>query len=657
MTRLYRLSIVTVISTFFLIIFGNITRVSNSGMGCHDDWPRCQGRWYPPFELQPIIEYAHRTIAAYLGLLVLTLAVGALLVAGISRRTKVTAWLALVLVIVQALLGAVTVFRELPADIVTAHLGTAELFFATTILVTYFIAMDRGAPAWLVSLGSNAGQLRDRPFLWTAQIGTAIIFGLMLSGAYTSTTGAALACSDWPDCRNGALIPDNANTFTWIHLSHRMVAMIGIVAVAGVTLAAFRRPVAPAVRRLAAGASALIAGQALVGAAYVLSFGDGWLSTLHLGIATLLWATMLLIVISARRGWEPDLVHVKRGEKSSLRTAHGVGGQATVTMGMTSHNAVPRSLPTRQVAGAIAMPYSSFPTAKLPDLAQLRVMMSDYVALTKPGILSLLLVTTLGAMLIAAEGVPSFPLVIWTMLGGILAAGGANALNCYIDRDIDSIMARTRHRATANGRISPRAAMVFGTAMSALAVAVLGIFVNPLAAGLALAGNLYYVFVYTWWLKRTTPQNIVIGGAAGAVPPLVGWAAVTGSLSPAAWLLFAIIFYWTPPHFWSLALLKEREYDEVAVPMLPVVVGDHETRRQILLYTLLLAAVAMLLAPLGLSWIYLFSAIVLNGIFVGMAVRLWRTPSRELARSMFFYSLWYLALIFSAAVADRLILA
>lgn len=656
MTRLYRLSIVAVLSTFLLIVFGNVTRVSNSGMGCHDDWPRCQGRWYPPFELQPIIEYTHRTIAAYLGVLVLAVAVGTLLASGTRRRTKVMAWTSLGLVVVQALLGAVTVFRELPADIVTAHLGTAELFFATMILTTYFIALDRDAPHWLVSLGRVKRAVPNRPFLLAAQAGAMVIFLLMLSGAYTSTTGAALACSDWPDCRDGTFLPGNANDYTYIHMSHRLVALIAILTVAGVTYAAFRRPVAAVARRLALTACGLILVQSLIGAAYVFSFGDGWLSTLHLGTATLLWATMLLLVIVARRGVVAAAVPDHSRPMASRPGHPSASGQtAMTTMRMTARSLTNTS--HQAGAGVAAMPFNALPVTRMPELAGFRTIVSDYVALTKPGIMSLLLVTTLGAMLIAAEGVPAFGLVIWTMLGGLLAAGGANALNCYIDRDIDAIMPRTQHRGTATGRISPQAALTFGTVLSVLAVIELAILVNPLAAGLALAGNLYYVFVYTWWLKRTTPQNIVIGGAAGAVPPLVGWAAVTGSLSPAAWILFAIIFYWTPPHFWSLALLKEHEYGEVAVPMLPVVAGAAETRRQILLYTVLLAAVAMLLAPLGLSWIYLSGALALNAIFVGMAIRLWHAPSRALARNMFFYSLWYLALIFAVAVADRLILA
>ncbi len=290
-------------------------------------------------------------------------------------------------------------------------------------------------------------------------------------------------------------------------------------------------------------------------------------------------------------------------------------------------------------------------------VSSVRRIVVDYVALTKPGIMTLLLTTTLGAMLIAAAGVPPLWLIVATLIGGTLSAGGANVLNCYLDRDIDAKMPRTSHRATVAGRISPAAALRFGIALTVVSTLELGLLVNWLAAGLALAGNLYYVFIYTAWLKRRTPHNIVIGGAAGAVPPLVGWAAATGSLAPAAWALFAIIFAWTPPHFWALALLKQGEYGRASVPMLPVVAGEAETRRQIVLYSALLLAVCLLLAPLGLGPIYLAAAILLNAIFLGTALRLFFSPSKRLARSLFFFSLWYLALIFAAAVADRLVLA
>lgn len=280
----------------------------------------------------------------------------------------------------------------------------------------------------------------------------------------------------------------------------------------------------------------------------------------------------------------------------------------------------------------------------------------DYVTLTKPGIQTLLLVSMLGAMLVAANGVPPFGLVLALLIGGSLTSGGANVLNCYIDRDIDAQMSRTRRRATATGRISPAAALTFGVGISVLGTLIIGFASNWLAAGLSVVGNLYYVLVYTLWLKRSTPHNIVVGGAAGAVPPLVGWAAVTGSLAAPAWILFAIIFYWTPPHFWSLALLKQGDYGRVNVPMLPVVSGEETTRKQIFLYTVLLSAVSLLLVPFGMGWIYLIGIVSLNAVFLWYAWLLLTDPSKARARQTFFYSLWYLALLYVVLVIDRIML-
>ena len=276
---------------------------------------------------------------------------------------------------------------------------------------------------------------------------------------------------------------------------------------------------------------------------------------------------------------------------------------------------------------------------------------ADYVALTKPKVQSLLLLTTVATMLVA--GSPSVSLVLLTCLGGYLSAGGAGAVNHWFDRDLDARMARTASRPVASGRISPRAALVFGCALSALSFAWLTAAVNVLAAALALSGFLGYTLVYTMWLKRRTPQNIVIGGAAGAVPPLVGWAAVTGGLDGTALYLFAIVFFWTPPHFWALSLLMKDEYAKVGVPMLPVVRGEAETRRQILLYTLLLVAVTLLpFAGALFGGVYLAAALVLGGLFTAGAVRLVRRADRRSALRLYLYSLAYLALLFVAMVVD-----
>ena len=280
-----------------------------------------------------------------------------------------------------------------------------------------------------------------------------------------------------------------------------------------------------------------------------------------------------------------------------------------------------------------------------------RQVVADYFELTKPKVQSLLLFTTITTMEIA--GSPPVSKIALTCLGGYLSAGGAGAVNHYYDRDIDAQMKRTATRPIPAGRVSPRAALVFGFVLCALSFALLSLTVNVLAASLALAGFVGYVGVYTMWLKRRTPQNIVIGGAAGAMPPLVGWAATRGSLSWTAVYLFAIVFYWTPPHFWALSLLMKDEYAKVGVPMMPVVRGEQETRRQILLYTLLLYAVTQLPFCAGEFGIaYLFASIVLGLAFVAGALWLYRRADRRTALRLYLFSLAYLALLFGAMVAD-----
>jgi protoheme IX farnesyltransferase len=282
-----------------------------------------------------------------------------------------------------------------------------------------------------------------------------------------------------------------------------------------------------------------------------------------------------------------------------------------------------------------------------------RSVLSDLIALTKPRIISLLLVTTVGAMYVA--GRPSWMLVLIVSLGGYLMAGGANAVNMYLDRDIDDRMARTRLRPIPSGRMAAPAVLAFGIALATAATGLLAHFVNVLTAALALAGFYFYVFVYTRWLKRRTPQNIVIGGAAGAFPPLVGWAAVTGRVDLVAIYLFLIIFYWTPPHFWALALLKQRDYERAGVPMAPLVWGERETKSQMLWYTLVLGAVTMLPVAFGaFGLVYAVSAAALWLILLAGVIAVRRpTATAKAAWSVYKYSLLYLALLFLAMVVDR----
>ena len=274
-----------------------------------------------------------------------------------------------------------------------------------------------------------------------------------------------------------------------------------------------------------------------------------------------------------------------------------------------------------------------------------------YLALTKPRIIELLLVTTVPAMVLAAGRWPGSWLVVATLIGGTLSAGGANALNCYFDRDIDGIMRRTARRPLPSDEISPQAALGFGSALGAAGFLWLAALVNLTAAIAATAALGFYVFIYTRWLKRTTAQNIVIGGAAGAVPALVGWAAVQGRLALPAWVLFAIVFYWTPPHFWALALRYQKDYESAGVPMLPIVRGVGITTRQMVLYAGLTALASLLLVPVaGMGWFYLLSSIGLGGWFVAETWAVRRDPGR--AMILFTRSTYYLALLSAAVVLD-----
>ncbi len=284
-----------------------------------------------------------------------------------------------------------------------------------------------------------------------------------------------------------------------------------------------------------------------------------------------------------------------------------------------------------------------------------------YVALTKPRIIELLLVTTLPTMVVAERGLPPLGLVVATLVGGALAAGGANAINMFVDRDIDRLMHRTRRRPLVTGAVTPRAALTFALALEVAAFLELWLAVNLLSAVLAVSATAFYVFVYTLWLKRRSSQNIVIGGAAGAVPVLVGWAAVTGSLSWTPLVLFAIIFIWTPPHFWALAVRYRDDYQAADVPMLPVVASMRRTTGQILAYTVVLVAVTLLFAPVaGMGLLYTLTAAVLGAVYIAMAARLWERARRDRASGadamrLFTYSITYLTLLFVVMAVDVLV--
>ena len=291
-----------------------------------------------------------------------------------------------------------------------------------------------------------------------------------------------------------------------------------------------------------------------------------------------------------------------------------------------------------------------------PAPPSLKRRIGAYIALTKPRIIELLLVTTVPTMVLAEKGLPSLWLMVATVFGGTLAAGGANAINMYVDRDIDSLMKRTQNRPLVTGIIEPRNALIFALAIETAAFVWLWGFVNLLSAALAVAACLFYVFVYTLWLKRTSKSNIVVGGAAGAAPVLIGWAAVTNSLAWAPVVLFAVIFVWTPPHFWALAIRYREDYAAADVPMLPVVASLRATAARMLVYTVVLWGLTLVFAPVaGMGWLYVVTALVLGAIFTAMAVGVLRTPTPAKAMALFGYSITYVTVLFAAIAVDQLV--
>jgi heme o synthase len=386
----------------------------------------------------------------------------------------------------------------------------------------------------------------------------------------------------------------------------------------------------PWTRLMAVGA---VAGTGLA----VVSGAAGW-GTAHrlLAALTLPWLVGLLLVawLSARRLLVPALVAVVLFGFAALLTARVVHLTAA--------------------ALAFAATVVLARRAAMSESSSRRVDPRDYLTLTKPRVMSLLLLTGGAAIFVGAGGLPSRGVFALTMTGLALACGGAAALNHYLDRDIDPLMGeRTARRPVASGRVSPHVALEFGIALSAVSFVLLDALVNLPTALLALAGNLFYVLVYTRWLKRTTPQNIVIGGAAGAVPPLVGYAGAAGHLGWAALVMFGIVFLWTPPHFWALALMIREHYENARVPMLPVVRGDRETARQIAWYTVALVAATLLPVAFGVfGLVYAVPALMLGLVFAWGAFRLWRQTTKARAVALFHYSLLYLALLFVAMALD-----
>ncbi len=419
------------------------------------------------------------------------------------------------------------------------------------------------------------------------------VFLVTIGGRLATLSGATEACSGWPLCQPQGILG-------WVQLFHRVSVGFASALMVYLLYRAWRdmrdhRVLLP----LATLTVILFFAQVFVGALEVTRGFPLYLLVLHALTVVALWVGLLGLVI---------------------------------------------------FSGFMARETVAFPPLDIRQRAR------DFLALTKPIVVLLLLVTTYAGMVVGAKAWPSLPLTFWTLLGGFMAAGGSSALNQYIDRDLDKHMQRTQKRPLAAGRMTPAEGLAFGLALSVLSFYVYAGFVNLLAAFLSLAGILYYVVLYSILLKKATVQNIVIGGGAGAIPPLVGWAAATGSLNIPALFLFAIVFMWTPPHFWALAIVRRNDYARAGVPMLPVVRGEKETRWQILIYTIELVALSLLLPVFQFTGaIYLVSALVLGLWLIYTAWQVWRREGNKIAWKMYRYSSMYLAFIFLALMLDAVI--
>jgi protoheme IX farnesyltransferase len=582
-------------------LFGAYVRATGSGAGCGAHWPTCNGEIVPRApQVETLIEFTHRATSGLAFLAVLALLILALRTLPKGHPARFGSGLSMFFMITESLVGASLVLFGWTAHNVSAARAVVQMVHLAN---TYFLLAALTLTVWWASGGAPL-RLRGQ-----GAVGLALLLGFLallflgMSGAVTALGDLLFPVRNTLEALERSLTPGE-HFLVRLRVLHPLIAVsVGLYVVFAGYLVAHLRP-SEKTRLFAHLLAYLYGAQLLAGLVNVALKAPVWMQILHLFLAYAVWVLFVLLSAAALA-------------QGARRVELGEGGGEV----------------RRGTGGAT---------------------WKDYLALTKPRVISLLLLTALLSMIIAAQGWPGTGLFLLVALGGYMMAGAANAINMVVDRDIDARMKRTAKRPTVTQKIGSREALLFAFVLALLAFLLLWWGANLLAATLALMGLIWYVLVYTLYLKRRTWQNIVIGGAAGAFPPLVGWAAVTGELNLFAWYLFALIFFWTPVHFWALALMIQDDYRAVGVPMLPVVLGERVTVMQIALYALLTAMISLMPLFMGeLGLLYLVLSLVLNGLLILKSLALYRQPERRTAVSLYKYSMLYLALLFLGMAVDR----